>query len=70
MEKHYKSVIWKYPILSFADNAVLIQLRREAGLSLSCGKEDPTSPLGWVNDYYGPALTKEEQELLMLEEIK
>ena len=70
MTKHYKSVIWKYPILSIKDNDALIRLRREAGLSIGCGIEDLTSPCRWVNDYFGPALSKEEQELLMLEEIK
>jgi hypothetical protein len=68
--KHYKSVIWKYPILSTKDNDALCQLRHESGLRLSCGIEDSNSPLGWVNDYYGPELSKEEQELLMLKKIK
>lgn len=68
--KHYKSVSWKYPILSTKDNDALLQLRRQAHLTLSCGIEDLTSPVGWVNDYYGPELSNDEQELLMLMEIK
>ena len=68
--KHYKSVIWKPPILSVKDNEALIQLRHESGLRLGCGIEDSNSPCRWVNDYFGPALSKEAQELLMLEEIK
>lgn len=68
--KHYKSVIWKHPILSANDNDALIQLRREKYLTMSCGVEDSACPLGWVNDYYGPELSKDEMEVLMLEEIK
>lgn len=57
-------------MLSTADNSALVELRHEAGLEVSGGVYDPTSLLGWVNDYVGPSLTKDEQELLMLEEIK
>lgn len=70
MQKHYKSVTWKHPLLSTADNSALVALRREAGLEQSCGFDDAASPCGWVCDYYGPTLSKDEQELLMLEEIK
>lgn len=67
--KRYKSIIWKYPDLSFADNKALQQLRRHADLQVGNGVIDPSSPLGWVNDYFGPALTKDEQDLLMVKEI-
>ena len=70
MTKHYKSVIWKHPILSTKDNDALVQLRYESGLHLGCGIEDSNSPCRWVNDYCGPELSKDEMEVLMLEEIK
>lgn len=68
--KHYKSVTWKHPILSFQDNAALIQLRREKYLTPGCGVDDYLAPHHFSNDYYGPELSKDEMEVLMLEEIK
>lgn len=68
--KHYKSVVWKHSVLSTKDNEALYRLRREKYLTMGCGVKDSACLLGWVNDYYGPELSKDEMELLMLEEIK
>ena len=68
--KHYKSVIWKHPLMFSVDIVALVCLRREAGLEESGEVFEPAYTCGYVNSYTGPQLSEVEMDVLMLEEIK
>lgn len=69
--KHYISNTWRLPtLLPTEERNALIELREVRGLKLCSGWDVPECPCGWAQDFIGPELTQDEQELLMLEEIK
>ena len=68
--KHYKSVVWKHPLMTTEDTAALVCLRAEAGLRENGELFEPEYECMYVNSYVGPELSKNEQEVLLVEEYK